>query len=135
MADAQPLDDATLEALEKALEGMTPGPWRGDDCDGDVWVETTAESPVTDSIAQEVRTPEDARGIALLRNHASALLHSAREAARLRTLMDQVLKELDVYVRQHHCGGIESLGPGHSTRQLYDSVRAALQGEKTDDSR
>jgi hypothetical protein len=88
MADAQPLDDATLEELERVAAAMTEGPWRHELL-GPGKLRYRITNPKGDAelgnwLVGEVRWGVNATGIALLRNHASALLHSSREAARLR---------------------------------------------------
>jgi hypothetical protein len=93
MADAQPLDDATLEELERVAAAMTEGPWQHELL-GPGKLRYRITNPKGDAelgnwLVGEVRWGVNATGIALLRNHASALLHSSREAARLREALTE----------------------------------------------
>jgi hypothetical protein len=97
MADAQPLDDATLEELERVAAAMTEGPWHHELL-GPGKLRYRITNPKGDAelgnwLVGEVRWGVNATGIALLRNHASALLHSSREAARLRTELEEARRD------------------------------------------
>jgi hypothetical protein len=121
MADAQPLDDATLEELERVAAAMTEGPWHHELL-GPGKLRYRITNPKGDAelgnwLVGEVRWGVNATGIALLRNHASALLHSSREAARLReenARLRQLL--LDAEVRENQLLGLydgAALSPTH----------------------
>jgi hypothetical protein len=161
MADAQPLDDATLDELEKAVAGLTPGPWSNGgtrrDCDHspgvcyfdeeeDIYPPSQEEAgldyqpggPV--AVVSVKEFPDNAAGICLLRNHASALLHSSREAARLREenrKLRRLCHEATNFVLECRCDSIHLNRDGHDVEVWRDEFaadirRAALQGEKTD---
>jgi hypothetical protein len=131
MADAQPLDDATLEELERVAAAMTEGPWHHELL-GPGKLRYRITNPKGDAelgnwLVGEVRWGVNATGIALLRNHASALLHSSREAARLREAAQTALAEIESYEAYWgKIAGEDRLGCA------MDVLRAALQGEKND---
>jgi hypothetical protein len=127
MADAQPLDDATLDALEKAEARLAH-----------VTDQVRQYGPFSDLQRECEAAREDLRYLA--GNHASALLHSSREAARLREenrKLRRLCHEATNFVLECRCDSIHLNRDGHDVEVWRDEFaadirRAALQGEKTD---
>jgi hypothetical protein len=126
MADAQPLDDATLAKLEELAKARGAAHWWCDVRGDGYWANIVDERGSTVLLTGRPNV-DDARFAALLASHASALLHSSREAARLREAAEYMLTGLDELIRDG--GGHYS---GDAAERDARILRAALQGEKTD---
>jgi hypothetical protein len=139
MADAQPLDDATLAKLEELAKARGAAHWWCDVRGDGYWANIVDERGSTVLLTGRPNV-DDARFAALLASHASALLHSSREAARLREenrKLRRLCHEATNFVLECRCDSIHLNRDGHDVEVWRDEFaadirRAALQGEKTD---